>query len=31
MDDLTVSEDSDHLGTSIRGDEEPSESINITY
>ena len=31
MNDLTVSEDNDHLGTSVRGGKEPSESLNITY
>ena len=31
MDDLTVSKDYDHLGTSVRGGKEPSESLNIAY
>ena len=31
MEDLTVSEDNDHLGTSIRGGHEPSQSLNIAY
>ena len=31
MEDLTVSEDNDHLGTSVRGNQEPSQSLNIAY
>ena len=31
MEDLIVSEDNDHLGTSIRGGQEPSQSLNIAY
>ena len=31
MDDLTVSEDNDHLGTSVWGGKEPSQSLNIAY
>ena len=31
MDDFTVSEDNDHLGTSVRGGKELSESLNIAY
>ena len=31
MDDLTVSEDNDHLGTSVRDGKEPSQSLNIAY
>ena len=31
MKDLTVSEDNGHLGTSIRGGQEPSQILNITY
>ena len=31
MEDLTVSEDNDHLGTSIRGGQKPSQTLNITY
>ena len=31
MDDLTVSEDNDYLGTSVRGGKKPSESLNIAY
>ena len=31
MDDLTVFEDNYHLGTSVRGGKEPSQSINIAY
>ena len=31
MEDLTVSEDNDHLGTSILGGQEPSQSLNIAY
>ena len=31
MDDLTVSEDNDHLETSVRGGKEPSQSLNIAY
>ena len=28
---LTVSEDNDHLGTSVRGGQQPSQSLNVTY
>ena len=28
---LTVSEDNDHLGTSVRGGQQPSQSFNVTY
>ena len=31
MDDITVSEDNDHLGTSVRGGKEPSQSLNKAY
>ena len=31
MKDLTVSEDNNHLGTSIRGDQELSQSLNVAY
>ena len=31
MEDLTVSEDNGHLGTSVRGGQEPSQSLNIAY
>ena len=31
MEDLIVSEDNDHLGTSIRGGQEPSQSLNVAY
>ena len=31
MEDLTVSEDNDHLGTSVRGDQELSQSLNVAY
>ena len=31
MEDLTVSEDKDYLGTSVRGDQEPSQSFNVAY
>ena len=31
MKNLTVSEDKDHLGTSVRGDQEPSQSLNVAY
>ena len=31
MDDFTVSEDNDHLGTSVQGSKDPSESLNIAY
>ena len=31
MNDLTVFEDNDHLGTSVRGGKEPSESLNVAY
>ena len=26
-----MSEDNDHLGTSVRGSQEPSQSLNVTY
>ena len=31
MEDLTLSEDNDHLGTSVRGGREPSQSLNTEY
>ena len=31
MEDLIVSKDNDHLGTSVRGDQEPSQSLNVAY
>ena len=31
MQNLTVFEDNDHLGTSVRGGQEPSQSLNVTY
>ena len=31
MENLTMSEDNNHLGTSIRGDQEPSQSLNVAY
>ena len=31
MEDLIVFEDNDHLGTSVRGGQEPSQSLNIAY
>ena len=31
MSNLTVSEDNDHLGTSVRGGQQPSQSLNVTY
>ena len=31
MEELTVSEDNDHLGTSVRGGQEPSQSLNVAY
>ena len=31
MKDLTVSEDNDHLGTSIQGGQEPSQSLNVAH
>ena len=31
MEDLTLSEDNDHLGTSVRGGWEPSQSLNTEY
>ena len=31
MEDLTLSEDKDHLGTFVRGDREPSQSLNTAY
>ena len=31
MEDLTVFEDNDHLGTSVRGSQEPSQSLNVAH
>ena len=31
MEDLTMSEDNDHLRTSVRGGRELSQSLNIAY
>ena len=31
MEDLTVSEDNDHLETSVRGGQEPFQSLNVAY
>ena len=31
MEDSTRSEDNDHLETSIRGGQEPSQSLNVAY
>ena len=31
MDDLTVSKDNNHFGTSVQGGKEPFESLNIAY
>ena len=31
MEDLIVSENNDHLGTSVRDDQEPSQSLNVVY
>ena len=31
MEDLTLSEDNDHLGTYVRGGREPSQSLNTAY
>ena len=31
MSNLTVSEDNDHLGTSVQGGQQPSQSPNVTY
>ena len=31
MEDLTVFEDNDHLGTSVWGGQEPSQSLNVVY
>ena len=31
MQNLTVSEDNDHLRTSVRGGQQPSQSLNVTY
>ena len=31
MEDLTVFENNDHLGTFVRGGEEPSQSLNVAY
>ena len=31
MEDLTVFEDNDHLGTFVRGGQEPSQSLNVAY
>ena len=30
MQDLTVSEDNDHLGTSVRGGQQTSQSLKVT-
>ena len=31
MQNLTVSEDNDHLGTSIRGGQQTSQSLKVTF
>ena len=31
MQNLTVSEDNDRLGTSVLGGQQPSQSLNVTY
>ena len=31
MQNLTVSEDNDHLGTFVRGGQQTSQSLNVTY
>ena len=31
MEDLTVSENNDYLGTPVRGGQEPSQSLNVAY
>ena len=31
MKDLTVFKDKDHLGTSVWGGQEPSQSLNVAY
>ena len=31
MQNLTVSEDNDHLRTSVRGGQQPSQFLNVTY
>ena len=31
MQNLTVSEDNDHLRTSIRGDQQTSQSLKVTF
>ena len=31
MQNLTVSEDNDHLGTSIRGDQQTSQSLKVMF
>ena len=31
MEDLTVSEDNDHLGASVLGGQESSQSLNVAY
>ena len=31
MQNLTVSEDNDHLGTSVRGGQQTSQYLNVTY
>ena len=31
MQNLTMSEDNDHLGTSVRGRQQTSQSLDVTY
>ena len=31
MQNLTMSEDNDHLGTSVRGDQQTSQSLKVTF
>ena len=31
MQNLTVSEDNDHLGTSVRGGQQTSQSLKVTF
>ena len=31
MQNITVSEDNDHLGTSVRGGQETSQSLKVTF
>ena len=31
MQNLTVSKDNDHLGTSVRGDQQTSQSLKVTF